>query len=57
MKYEYTCQNIYSGELYVLKSNIYYKKETILQGEYALKECIEIATGYCYYSCKFLQEG
>ena len=53
-KYEYTCINIYSGKLYILKSNNYYEKETILQGEYALKECIEKTSGYYCYSCKFL---
>lgn len=39
-KYEYVCLNIYSGEYYTMKCNTYYDKETILQGEYACKDCI-----------------
>ena len=48
-KYEYTCLNIYSGKYYTMKCNTYYKKGTILQGEYECKECRLIKTyGYVY---------
>lgn len=39
MKYEYTCLNIYSGKYYIMRCNTYYKKGTILQGEYECKGC------------------
>lgn len=41
-KYEYTCLNIYSGKWYTTKSNNYYAKGTILQGEYEVIGCVVI---------------
>ena len=36
--YRYTLLNIYSGEFRELKSEVYYKKGTILMREYEVKE-------------------
>lgn len=38
--YKYSCLNIYSGKYYELRTKNYYKKGTILDGEYEVKELI-----------------
>ena len=49
MKYEYTCLNVYTGKYYTMRCNTYYKKGTILKGEYECKGCRVIKTNQFLY--------